>query len=652
MRAGLCWGVLFLSGFLIRLFAQNMGSLSGTVIDIETKRPIKGVSITVENTSISTLTDSKGKFEIKKIPAGEYNFRFSVAGYAERRISVTISPTVKTSVVVTMKPIASKAVPITETPVTQEAKVAEPKTQPKSTTPEPIKYERKSISYVNFVLTSNPNIKIEDKQANYLIKKFREYIEMPRFDYNPIPNELLSEFEIEVKSRGTKITLDEVVEILKEKFVPKIIEILDIEKEIRAQNLVTEAQRNSFIATKAKTLGITAEQLMKVMNSAFIYIPIISDYKLETDEKRGLLDITISAGAIWYRVIYDESGASDLKLVVKKETMGIGVAKIGKDFKHEGEKVNDKEYAFRTAVIALARDLQVATKEIPEFRLGAQVVEVYPNHVAFPMGVKEGIKIDDGFDLVEVQENPGGEINFVKVGFARVTYVANNRTNPGVFSKAQIVIGRGLEPGIYVSERPKLPIDLVVRILNNPFTVKDKESGEVNKMTGISIGAELLYNLGRNINVPQFWVGGGLFIGSGSAEGLEIIKEIFYPEKPSVSIVGLYGALVKKFYFRRFCAFGRMELILEATTFSKDEDIKLTHRSTGFGFEIGGEYVVTPDLNLGFNFGYRLFSESEEWRGIVGGIFGDHSGAMFSIHVSYSLSRLGFDPIAWIKGVW
>ncbi len=661
MRVGLIvGGILFLSGFLIQLFAQDTGSLSGTVIDIETKRPIKGVNVAVENTSISTVTDSKGKFEIKKIPAGEYSLRFSVSGYGERRISVTISPKVETSVVVTMKPIASKAVPITETPVAQttEARTTEPKTQPKSTTPEPIRYERKSISYANVVLTTNPDIKIDEKQANYIIKKFREYIEMPRFDYNPIPNELLSEFEFEVKSRGTRVTLDEVVEILKEKFVPKIIEILDIEKEMRAQNLVTEAQRNSFIATKAKTLGITAEQLMKVMNSAFIYIPVISDYK--TEEVRGALSITINAGAIWYRVTYDESGASDLKLVVKKETMGIGVAKIGKDFKHEGEKVNDKEYAFRTAVIALARDLQVATREIPEFQLGAQVIEVYPNHVTFPMGAREGIKIDDGFDLVEVQENPDGEINFVKVGFARVTYVANNRTNPGVFSRAQIIIGRGLEPGIYVSERPKLPIDLVGRILNNPFTVKlnNPYTGETittNKMTGISIGVDLLYDLGRNINVPQFWVGGGFSFGTGSVENLDIIKNIFWGQEPNVLIVELRGALVKKFYFKRFCALGRVDLILEETKFSKDED-ELSHSSLGLGFGIGGEYVVTPDLNLGFNVGYRLFSESEEWSlggitGTVTGLSGDHSGVVFSIYANYSLPRLGFDPIAVIKGV-
>jgi hypothetical protein len=69
-----------------------------------------------------------------------------------------------------------------------------------------LKYERKSISYVDVLLVSNPEIKIEGKQASYLIKKLREYIEMPRFDYNPIPEELVADFKSELESRGSSIS--------------------------------------------------------------------------------------------------------------------------------------------------------------------------------------------------------------------------------------------------------------------------------------------------------------------------------------------------------------------------------------------------------------------------------------------------------------
>jgi opacity protein-like surface antigen len=514
-----------------------------------------------------------------------------------------------------------------------------------------LKYERKSISYVDVLLVSNPEIKIEGKQASYLIKKLREYIEMPRFDYNPIPEELVADFKSELESRGSSISLDEIVELLKEKFVPKIIEILDIEKEIRAQGLLTEAQRNSFIATKAKSLGITAEQAMKIMNSAFIYVPVISKYNTYISGQTYVVEL--SAGVVWYRVVYSEDGTSDLKLTVKKETRGIGVGTIGKEIKHEGEKVDYKEYAFRTAAIALARDIQVAVRDIPEFRLGAQVTEVYSNAISFPMGKREGIKIDDGFDLVELQENPDGGVIQKKIGFARVTQVADNRSNPNRFSKARVIIGRGLEPGIYVSERPRLPIDLLVNFKTNPFTITLTGFGS-KSMTGYSIHAELLYNLGRNLDISQLWVGGGLSFGGGSAENLEIMKIIF-GDKPDVSILEYNAVIMKRFYLPfRFSVVGRADFVLEVVNFSKG-DAKLQHSGLGLALGLGVEYTATPDVILGLGLGYRFFSESEEWEGGSGsgtipGFAGNHSGTIFSVYLNYSLPKLGFDPIAAIKG--
>ncbi len=515
-----------------------------------------------------------------------------------------------------------------------------------------LKYERKSISYANILLVSDPSIKVEKKESEYIIEKLREYIEMPRFDYNPIPVELLEDFKAEVESRGSNVPLDEIVEILKQKFVPKIIEILDIEKEVRALGLLTEEQRNSFIATKAKALGITAEQAMKIMNSAFIYVPVISKYNVYVDKINQLHTTELNAGAIWYRVVYKENGEGELNLITKKETKGIGVAKIGKEIKHEGKKVDYKEYAFRTAVVALARDIQVATRDIPEFRLGTQVVEVHSNAVSFPMGTREGIKIDDGFNLVEIQENPNGGFVQKNIGFVRVTKVANNRINPRTFSMAQIIIGSGIEPGVYVSERPRLPIDVVVRLINNPFTEKyiSYWGQEVKgSMTGYSIQAELIYNFGRNINIPQLWVGAGIFFGGGDAGNLEGVI-YFGGEKPDVSILGLNGILMKKFYYKRFAGVGKVELIVENITFSKNE-AELKHSGLGLGFGLGVEYVITPDLNLGLNFGYRAFSESKEWDSMeIPILSGDHSGFAFSIYVTYSLPKLGFDPIAAIKG--
>jgi hypothetical protein len=504
-----------------------------------------------------------------------------------------------------------------------------------------LKYERKSISYVDILYLSDPEIKIGEERKKYLLKKLREYIEMPRFDYNPIPEELVADFKSELESRGSSISLDEIVELLKEKFVPKIIEILDIEKEIRAQGLLTEAQRNSFIATKAKSLGITAEQAMKIMNSAFIYVPVISKFKENSN-------VEIKAGIIWYRIVYGEDGKSELKLVAKKEietTASTGLVESKSESILEailgaiieailGLKEKAKEKAFKNAVDNLVREIQIYVRDIPEFRLGEQVVEVYGNTISFPLGLKEGLKVDDGFDLIEKQEKPDGKIIERKIGFARVFQVADNRSNPNQFSKARILIGNGIEPGIYAYERPRAPIDLLVSFKNNPFAISNE------RMMGYSIHFDILYNFGRNRNISQLFVGGGIGTGSGNPENLASLKGVF-KDKPDVLIYEFNALLLKRFYPTRGLAFvGRADLILEVVIFSKKAQFE--HYGFGVAFGPGVELLLSPDINFGFGINYRFLFENPSWviKDYEGSFFpglADHTGVVFSIYINYTL---------------
>jgi opacity protein-like surface antigen len=174
-------------------------------------------------------------------------------------------------------------------------------------------------------------------------------------------------------------------------------------------------------------------------------------------------------------------------------------------------------------------------------------------------------------------------------------------------------------------------------------------------MTGYSIHAELLYNLGRNLDISQLWVGGGLSFGGGSAENLEIMKGIF-GDKPDVSILEYNAVIMKRFYLPfRFSVVGRADFVLaEIVNFSKG-DAKLQHSGLGLALGLGVEYTATPDVILGLGLGYRFFSESEEWEGgggsgTIPGFAGNHSGTIFSVYLNYSLPKLGFDPRAAIKG--
>jgi len=62
------------------LMAQY-GKVSGTVIDAETNRPLIGVNIIIEGTSIGTATDENGHYFLLRLRPGEYRVQASMMGY-------------------------------------------------------------------------------------------------------------------------------------------------------------------------------------------------------------------------------------------------------------------------------------------------------------------------------------------------------------------------------------------------------------------------------------------------------------------------------------------------------------------------------------------------------------------------------------------
>jgi iron complex outermembrane receptor protein len=63
------------------IFAQENYSIKGTVTDSETNKPVQFASLSLEDLSISTMTDVKGNFEFTNIPQGIYNIIISRTGY-------------------------------------------------------------------------------------------------------------------------------------------------------------------------------------------------------------------------------------------------------------------------------------------------------------------------------------------------------------------------------------------------------------------------------------------------------------------------------------------------------------------------------------------------------------------------------------------
>ena len=65
------------------------GEVAGTVTDATTRQPIAGVQVTVENTTLGTVTTSDGRFQINNVPSGQFTLVARRIGYASQRHTAT-----------------------------------------------------------------------------------------------------------------------------------------------------------------------------------------------------------------------------------------------------------------------------------------------------------------------------------------------------------------------------------------------------------------------------------------------------------------------------------------------------------------------------------------------------------------------------------
>ncbi|MDH5684878.1 MAG: hypothetical protein OEZ20_10470, partial [candidate division WOR-3 bacterium] len=285
------------------------------------------------------------------------------------------------------------------------------------------------------------------------------------------------------------------------------------------------------------------------------------------------------------------------------------------EFVFGGEELNAEEFATLSAVQAYVKNLQTLTREIPEFRLSAEIVSANAGNIAFKLGSKEGLKIDDKLNIVEFFEDTSGIPRAKSVGCALVTKVANNkdRTRTIRYSEARTFIGRA-EPGMLVLERPRLPIEIALRFISFPFKENTKQT------FGAELGLD--FNISHPFKIPHFFF--PLSFGFGFPENHDYYYEI-----------GL--GLLKKFYIARF-AFGPL---------AKGKLIGVSSSANGPGVELSGigEFYITPDFTIGGKGGYNWGWKTINSSGM------DTEGLIWSVYLSYNPPTLPFDPLWFLRGI-
>ncbi|MFN3560623.1 MAG: hypothetical protein ACK4XM_01775 [Chloroherpetonaceae bacterium] len=545
------------------------------------------------------------------------------------------------------------------------------------------KYQRKSISslgLLNLSLVSVPSAMIENR-INY-------HIQLPRFDYNSLSDSALSAYRERVSALGFRnATPSQITAILNETIIPQVSLALKAVAEERALGNLKEEDLAMAAANKLKGSGLTAEDILKVLNAAYLYVPVVTRYNESTDEERNLT-VEISGYILWFRVKTNPDGNSEAVFLQGGSVMqsGTATASIDKSYQTRRRTLSGEDYARLSAIEAWARNLSLAMRRLPDFQVTAEILSLRGATPEANIGTREGVELDDGFYAEELFENSKGELEERKIGFFRVASVGDNRKNPSATSTFYPHITSGVERGVLLKEHPQFGLDIAIRpkffrlrlskettplrreMLSDygvddfsfttvPLAFALKE--DITEAGGIELGFH--YNLAKQTGVRQLFATADFGFGIGNTS--------FTPAAPngiSALILSGYAGAMKKFWLRRWNFYlgvsgGVDGLFLSVGNTNEGDLESLSFITASVRADFGLELMLTPDLlfSIGGNykFGFPPFLSSLKYKDssaeddsqtfsipFTARGFRDtnFNGITLNIGISYSLPSFGF----------
>jgi len=529
-------------------------------------------------------------------------------------------------------------------------------------------YRRKSISFIDELWLADQSVSgLSRDYRSYVLDQVKESLLLSRFDRNPLPPTLLETF----KSSARKLEsgpgyLDSISVLINATLVPQIVEVIEMNKTERGKKLRTDQQKNSFMSDKAKELGLTAQQVEYLMNSAYVFIPLCRAYK--QDNVGDLLSVELEIGVILWKIV-SEGDSTRADITLKKFVFATGSATPGKQYFKDGTKTGHQRYAFESAVDNAIMNLTTALQKLDEFRLSTQVTQRRFTKVAFMTADDNGIKIDDRFRIIHAIENVDGSITKRNRGWVLVHRLPPKRRDDNV-TWAKVIAGRPTV-GTVLDEYPRIPIQLTVGGVLFPLGTQREnysdlfvDSLSVEATTGFR-GA-LALNIGRSLRIPQFFFEAAYAMGFGTASGTAHFGSVDSRLKTCMNL-HFEGSLAKKFYFRRVAlllrpTFSYAQILLyPGIDLSGDTQYRLTAYAFGFIGEGGVEFALAPSVSLGITSGYAVFTPSlgqtsqsrtgsGDWIDLrstndVDGNGVDLSGLRLGAYLDFSLPALPNNPI-------
>ncbi len=530
-------------------------------------------------------------------------------------------------------------------------------------------YKKKVVSFVNKVLVPSGS-ELSNWHADFIASSVSKSVVMARFNYSSLPENVLAQFSSEA-SQMHSFTAQTVRPLIEKTLAPKLLELLDVNKELLSKQNLTEGERNTFLATKAKSAGLSGAQLESILNSGFFYVPYVEYYKRsvahgEREEKndkgkviRTVPTITytheIKLGLLWYQLTIDRSNTPAVIFVGAADGwQGSGIERS--QTKDADDKEDADRKAFEETITVSSFNIANETKKLEAFHLTGTVSEITTFGVQLNLGSREGIGLDDSYWVEELEETESGEIIKNRRGFIKIREVGNNTKDGSATSYAQTITGTNYSSGLSVTELPLLGINGVIGFGRIPLSIAEFRKGaftknydpaklfglskfdfavnvnsEVNNTFGPTLSLQT--DLANSAKISELWLQLGAAIGFIDVDG-----KFYFPNyntdgknigtlwRDSADIgISLTGnasvGLLKKFYFRRFGFMLGGDLKYSLTYFSatgKDkngDDLKysLSHDAFGFGAKAGLEIYITPTFSIGGGIDYTEASSGDNW---------------------------------------
>jgi hypothetical protein len=490
------------------------------------------------------------------------------------------------------------------------------------------KYQRKSISSLGLL-----NLSFVSIPSEIIENRINFHIQLPRFDYNTLTDSALSAYRERVSALGFRnATPSQITAILNETIIPQISLAVKAVAEERALGNLKEEDLAMAAANKLKGSGLTAEDILKVLNAAYLYAPVVTHYTESLDEEKNLT-VTISGYILWFRVKTNPDGGSQAVFLQGSSVVqsGTATASTERTYQTRNRTLAGADFARVAAVNGWAKNLSLAMRRLPDFQVTAEILSLRGATAEANIGLKEGVGLDDGYYAEELFENSKGELEERKIGFFRVASVGDNRKNPPELSTFYPHITSGVERGVLLKEHPQFGLDIAIRpkffrlrlskettplrreMLHEygiddfslfPTTPRFALKEDITEAVGVEMG--LHYNLAKQTGVRQLFATADFGFGIGNTS--------FTADAPngiSALIVSGYGGIMKKFWLRRLNFYiggsgGVDGLFLSVGNTNEGDLESLSFITASVRADFGAEFMLTPDLLLSVGGNYKF----------------------------------------------